>query len=182
MIQLPPKPDTLELTVFWVSVSIACVAVVGLSTYPLIFPMLASAALAAIIGIRFPSVMRTAYDLWRTLTTYYIRLARMWSIGVCFYVILGIAGSTKANLLLQRPPASLSMWAHWKHTEAEGYAKPVDTSIKRSYKMRWLTSFLNWAAKPRHAWAYSLLPFVILLRLVEGEQQKQFPTSIYTLY
>jgi hypothetical protein len=182
MLQLSPKPDTLEVTVFWVSVSIVCFAVVGLTTYPLIYPMLITAAFAVIVGFWVPSVMSSAYDLWRTLTRHYIRLARLWSIGVCFYVILGITGSTKANLLLQRPPDSFSMWANWKNTEAEIYSKPDDMSKKRAYIRNWLTSFLDWAANPRHVWAYSLLPFVILLRLAEGEQQKQFPTNIYTLY
>ncbi len=126
--------------------------------------------------------MKNAYDLWRIMTQLYIRLSRLWSIGVCFYAILGITGSTRVNLLLQRPPRASSLWALWKTPEAELYAKPTAISTTRNRNGYWLSSFLDWARHPRHIWAYSLLPFVILLRLVEGEQQKQFPTNIYTLY
>ncbi len=182
MIQLPPKPDAVELTVLWISLSTVAVTVVGLATYPSILPMLTGAGLAALIGCRYPSVMKSVYDLWRALTRFYIRLSRLWSIGVCFYVILGITGSTRANLLLQRPPKTSSLWAIWKTPEAELYAKPTAISKTQNQNGYWLTSFLDWAKHPSHVWAYSLLPFVILLRIVEGEQQKQFPTNIYTLY
>ena len=182
MIQLSPKPDAADLTFFWVSLSTAVVAAVGFATYPSILPTLILAALATVIGFRFPPVIKGAYHLWRVLILYYVRLSRFWSLGVCFYLILGITGSTRANLLLQRPPANFSMWALWKTPEAVLYSRPVEISKSHSKNGYWFTSFLDWASHPRHVWAYSLLPFVILLRLIEGQQQKQFPSNIYTLY
>ncbi|MGA9536539.1 MAG: hypothetical protein WBR24_11585, partial [Desulfobacterales bacterium] len=75
MIQLSPKPDAADLTFFWISLSTAVVAAVGFATYPLILPTLILAALATVIGFRFPPVINGTYHLWRVLIRYYVRLS-----------------------------------------------------------------------------------------------------------
>ena len=182
MILLPPKPDRLDLNVFWISLSIVAVATVGWAAYPSIIAPLFVAALSAVIGIRFPNVVKRGYAFWRSLGRFYVRLARIWSIGVCFYVILGITGSTRRNLFLSRPPKGFSMWAPWITPEAALYSKPIETARRSRVNTYWLTSYLAWAKNPRHLWAVSLLPFVLLLRLVEGGEKREFPSNIYTLY
>jgi hypothetical protein len=182
MIHLTAKPDAFDLTIFWAAISIFLVALVFFFTYPSVLPALLAAGATTLIGFRFRGVVTSTYDLWRSLTRFYVRLAKLWSIGVCFYVILGIAGSTKSELVLTRPQGKRSMWALWKTPEAALYSQPIQISKNSSQNRYWLASFINWANNPRHVWAFCLLPFVILLRMVEGEQAERFPTNIYTLY
>ncbi len=133
------------------------------------------------LSILRPSWISIPYRLWNRLAYEFTRFARWWLIGVCFYVIFTIVGRSKSALWLARPNTSV-----WESRENQPYlakcSRPGVTTEEFSEQSRF-TSFLAWAKRPDNWWTLCLLPFLVLLSALEIEQeQRDFPSNVYTLF
>lgn len=189
MILFPSRPDRTFLLCFWLSLVISA----GL-LFLIIFAYLDASLwffwgftlifiFFLIGGYLLPNIILFAYEAWRNAASLFVRLSRLWLIGVCFYIALIFMGRTDSFLNLKRPSTKTSMWFPWIIPGTDMYStNPIGISPINPYRRHWVYTFITWAKKPRHLWAFSLLPFILLFRVLQIGQKSDFPTSIYTLY
>ena len=187
MILFPFKPDRPMLLCFWLSLNIAVGLLIGIVSAYFIsswWSLLGLIWISGIflIGMALPKLILNIYEMWNNAAGLFIRLSRFCLMAVCFYIVLVFTGRNDSLMNLRRPAAKKSMWSPWMVPETAIYSRQKDSASARLYQKNWISTFIAWAKTPRHLWAFSLLPFLILLRGLQTEQRSDFPTSIYTLY
>jgi hypothetical protein len=91
-------------------------------------------------------------------------------------------GSTGSPLRLDRPAKGESMWISRGTLPPKAYLNLSSVIMKGPTEKCWIPTFLSWAAQSGTPLAFCLLPFLILLRSLEADQEKGFPANIYTLF
>ena len=139
--------------------------------------------LLTLLGLGRPELMRKPYNVWNRISVYVARSVRFALLGICYYVVfLSVCGlgSTirkrplQKNATLWMPRGTLSSAAYGSQSTA--------TDFLSKSEMPWLLSFFSWAALSKNPWVLCLLPFLILVRNIEYQQEEKYPSSIYTLF
>jgi hypothetical protein len=112
----------------------------------------------------------------------FARAARLWLTGICFYIVFVAVGLTGSRLRLAHPTASESLWVPRKTFPPATYESQWGSIEKNGSRKGWIRSFLYWAFHSGNLWAAFMLPFLILLCLLERDEESSLPTRIYTLY
>jgi hypothetical protein len=147
----------------------------------LVVGFLSTLALAA-IGISRPQNLLFPYRAWNRLARGCAKVARLWVLTICFYVLLVAVGRTGSALRLQRPVASASLWIKRKTLSPEAYHSQHATPRSGSPARGWIAAYLSWTVQTRNYWASCLLPFFILLSALEPEHESNVSTDLYTLF
>lgn len=187
MITLPASPNRLWLLSFWLVISSIIGLAVGMLSSLLLSPSwfllgVSAALVLAVAGLRRPRKLSGPYEFWNGLASKFAYFARLWIMGVCFYVTFFAVGQTGASLRLTRPNSDAkSFWLSRESLAPSAYCQ-YGASTKGSTPRGWISSFFSWAVGSKNLWACCLLPFLIALRMFETEEESSFPSSIYTLY
>jgi hypothetical protein len=188
MIILPFPARRHWLISFWLVMSSALgvlgVILLGLRGFP---AWLASAAIAAILalpGLLRPNLALLPYRVWNKLARHIVSALRLLLMGLCFYTIFVVVRCRRAYrsaLHLTSPHESL--WVK-RGTLPEGtYFSPYLAEAVQSEGHSWTWNFISSVRKSGEYWALSLLPFLLLLALLQtDEEQAQFPANLYTLF
>jgi hypothetical protein len=133
-------------------------------------------------GLLWPQIIVKPYSLWNKLATVLARVARYMLLRICFSIIF-VVGWSGASLQLARPTPTESLWVRRGTLAPHMYAHQYVVAAPTSNHAGWTKTYLSWARRSGNFWAVSLLPFFILLAVVDTDQRDPgFPANIYTLF
>jgi len=139
-----------------------------------------TAALVAIPGLARPALVRRPYEAWNRLTRAVRRAARLWLTGAAFLVVLVVSrGGTR--LAWTAPREGESGWMPKRQLEAGSHRFTTDFSNAAAGDSGF-RSLAGWARRSGNVWAWSLVPLLSLLRIVEGRSAGSLGGNVYTLY
>jgi hypothetical protein len=102
---------------------------------------------------------------------------------ICYYIILVAVGQSGSPLNLAYPPSPEPLWLPRGTLAPSAYRSQYGVATRTSSEQGWVAAFLSWAAQSGNFWAFSLLPFFILLAALQtGREKGNFPANIYTLF
>lgn len=184
---VPVHPRRAWLQSFWiVTCSTSGFFVGGLLAVQLGSMWLAAGLLAggllSYIGFLFPAVTLGPYRLWFRILDLYCRVVRLAVKVVCFFVIFVIVGRRKSSLCVDRPTDKASIWLPRTTLPSANYPHEYEGEIGPARLRSWVSVYAAWARSSGNGWAITLLPFLLLLSLLEPEQERAFPAGIYTLF
>ncbi len=184
---LPLHPRRAWLQSFWIVMcSMIGLLAGGCLAVRLGIPWIAAGVLAgallSAIGFLVPTVARGPYRLWFRVTDFYFRMVRLAVKTVCYFVVFVVVGRRKSSLLCDRPTAMASIWVPRHTLPVTNYPHEYEGETREVKQRPWVSVYLSWARSTGHGWAISLLPFLLLLSVLEPEQERAFPAGIYTLF
>ena len=187
MIILPSKPRHVWLMSFWLASSILCGLLFGalfaLFVSPRWFGLGGMLALVlALPGLLRPQVASMPYQAWNKLARAFSRAARLLLMGICFYVLVVAVRRSGASLRLARPTSAKSLWVPRGTLSPTAYAHQYSVTGQEPPRQGWLRTYLSWAMRSGNLWAVGLLPFLLMLMILEPERENSFPANIYTLF
>jgi hypothetical protein len=148
-----------------------------------LFPLVAVLAIGfPLFGLLWPTTMSLPYRLWNTAANYFARLARVYLIGICFYIILLTVGRARTSMKLSRPKLDESLWRAKKTLSPDTYPYEFAANGKYFTEKGWVRSYLCWARASGQIWALCLVPLLAMLSAVEIYRDRRFPAGVYTLF
>jgi hypothetical protein len=139
-------------------------------------------AIIALLGLMKTGFVSRLYQLWYRGVRFYLYQISRLLVRICFYLIFIAAGGMKSALGLKRPPASRSQWVARQTLKPTSYASQYVDNPQGAQEKGWISQFAAWASRSDNKWAFCVLPFLMLLRALDIDQESGFPTNIYTLY
>jgi hypothetical protein len=189
MITLPPYPPRRAwLTSFGLVMSLVGGLLIGALLSLRISPGwfivgIVVALLLSLPGLLWPQTVSIPYRAWNKLAYAFAHLARLWLTGVCFYIVFVAVGRLGSSLKLDRSSADGSLWVSRETSVPVTYGSPHGIIRAKSSRRGWVSAFVSWALQSGNGWACCLLPFLLLLSVLEGEQEESvLPTHTYTLF
>jgi hypothetical protein len=188
MIFLPDSPNRLRLLSFWISLVFLLGIVVGIpllltSQHYLIIPWILILVILIVVGFKNTALVSGIYRVWNNLAHAYGSLALYSITGICFYVILLITGRAGSILRISREETKGK--SHWKPRETlhnDSYDSMYNSLSKNVNDRGAIRSLFDWSMETKNYWVICLIPFLLLIRVLETEEHKEFPSNIYTLY
>jgi hypothetical protein len=145
------------------------------------------AAVAGVAGVLIAGALRARpreaemlYRLWVRASRLYARIARrvllMLSHGVIS--VVGLAGT---SLVLARPAAGRSLWQTREALPTAAYGSQFDAPGPGWASRPW-RAVADWAIRSGNAWMIFLVPFLVLVSLLDTDEHSRYPDGIYTLF
>lgn len=190
MITLISLPRHAQLMGFWLAISLCGGLLTAVLSSLFIAPRwfglgVALTPLLAVPGLLWPQAIARPYTVWNRLAHYFGRAARLWLMGICYYliIILVAVGRAGSSLRVARPTPTASLWVPRGTLGPSAYVSQHGAATAASPQKGWIGTFLSWASESGNVWALSLLPFFILLAALQIDEKKSsFPAKIYTLF
>jgi hypothetical protein len=148
--------------------------------YPAIWGFLATLAVSA-PGLLHPSLVRRPYGAWGRLSRTARRAARLWLTGVAFLIIT-IVGRSGARMAWTTTLPGTSGWTPKRPLPPGSHRTTSDVAGAPGSDDGWVRSLAGWAGRSGNAWAWSLIPALALLKVVEGKPTRSLGGNVYTLY
>ncbi len=177
MVTLPSTPNRVDLRSFGLvaslglAVAIAATArVAGFVLWPAY-----GAASGIVLGIwawTRPGSVEKPLHLWNRLAGFMLRGARLLTTGICF-AIISVAGRAGSRLCWSPDAADASGWEPRPLCQMTGGSPST---------IGWIRAFVTWTWRSGNVWAGSLLPFLVLLRVLRTQQAGSLDDRIYTLF
>jgi hypothetical protein len=143
-------------------------------------------SIVALPGLFRPQLALLPYRAWNKLARYLVRVLRLLLMGLCFYTVFLAVRCRKrrrSSLKLASSTPNESMWVLRGTLRPESYASPYLAETGHSSRSGWIANFISSITNSGEFWAFSLLPFLILLSVLQtDDEQTNFPTNIYTLF
>lgn len=183
---IPPARRHSILVAFWLALNLFAGITIGTILSLWVSPKFMTLGLVAVPvlalpGLLWPQVAIPAYAVWNKLAAEFSRLSRTWLMGICFYVIVVAVGRSGASLRLSRPDSGQSLWVLRPDSSAarNGFERVVATDESSK---SWISNFIKWSGRSRNLWACGVLPFLVLLSVLDPEPDNTVPKEIYTLF
>jgi hypothetical protein len=120
-----------------------------------------------------------AYRAWNRCARAVAALSRGCVLRLCYVLVLLPAGVQRPLLTVERPAAPTSGWYPKARVTPLTYAPRPRARDSREAGWRALT---GWAAATGNRWACALVPFLVLLNLLDTQADAEVPREIYTLF
>ena len=150
------------------------------------FSAILLAAGFALLGRLYSGLALLAYRAWNKIARLVACGLRFLLMALCYFTIfvaVRFQPGTPRFLRLNRAKPSESMWASRGTLAAQDYLHPYLGGTDHSHEATWIANFINSIVSSRDLWAFSLVPVLILLSLLETDaEQTHFPSDIYTLF
>lgn len=187
MILLPDPPRRSWLMSFWIVMSVCAGLVTGglaalLGSGHLLGFGVSLAIVLALSGRLRPEAISLPYRAWNKLARYYGSAAEVALTAIWFYIVFAAVGKLGSSLRLARPTSNESLWLLRRTCGVTIYGSHHDLQTKPSNKKHWTCAFVSWTLKSGNVWAICLLPFLLLISIVETPDHETFPSNIYTLF
>ena len=185
MIDLP-NPTRPALMSFWLVFSAGGGIAVALALWllgtadPAIWGVVA-AAILCVPGLMNPALAKRPYDAWNRLSGIARRAARLWLTGVAFLIIT-VMGRFGARAAWSAPEDRASGWMPKRPLPKGSHRTTSDVSGTAGADRGWIRSLAGWAGRSGNLWAWSLIPALALLQVVEGKSTRSLGGNVYTLY
>ncbi len=128
-------------------------------------------------GILVPAVASAPYAAWNRAAHGVGRAARYALCALCFLVVVVAAGKACGR------STRSSGWAMRRVSAEDVSSVPFPGEPSGGGSQNWIRLYVRWAVKTKQWRALCALPFLVLLRSVEEEEEAPtFPTRIYTLF
>jgi hypothetical protein len=129
-------------------------------------------------GLVWPRWFEIGVSAWNKGVRLTTKLLRAYTLRVCYYFLFGPVSRAGSSLGLELGRTETSRWIpRARHEAAFDNRAPLES------REGWSRELLDLAGHPGKGWMVSLLPVVLLLHLLRGEEQKSAPpSSTYTLY
>jgi hypothetical protein len=181
-----PNPTRPALASFWLVASAAAGVALALALWILRIPhpvtwAVLAAAISGIPGFLHPPIVRRPYDAWNRLSRIARRAARIWLTGIAFLIIT-VVGRSGGRLAWRAPETRASGWTPKRPLPAGSHRTTSDISGTSGSGSGWIREFTAWAMRSGNAWAWSLVPVLALLKMVEGKSTRSLGGNVYTLY
>lgn len=134
-------------------------------------------SLLAVVGVLKPETLNAPYRAWNALAKGYAALAREWTLRACFLALLAVS-LARPRAAFFRHPALPSLWERRRTAGVETCGRGAAGTIGGSRAI----DYWRWARRTGNGWAACLLPFVLLLALLDEEERSALPDKLYTLY
>ncbi|MEX2380829.1 MAG: hypothetical protein WD490_00445 [Opitutales bacterium] len=188
--RLPASPSATEVKSFWIVLIFFAVSAAGLiyrffgPSTGFIIACLAAIFIVGVAGIIVPSVFRYGYKGTRALIRIIlVQFACLWISGVVFIFILlpnRLYGSWTTPSLFR---SGNSLWDQKSIQSLVGGSGSSDLVVDGTEDAAWLVLLLRWIKGTRNWWMLSLIPFMLLLSLIDSEKEdKLLSKDTYTLY
>lgn len=190
MLMLTNSPERLHRLSLLVSFGITITLLAAIVTWLLRGPvavvtlaiLLITILLVVVEFVRRNSTIQL-YNFCNVLLKHYSLFLQKWINNVCFYVIITSIGAFGKDRHFNEPGQGASMWhirfTLHKDTYNGQYNK---SSTGKTGTGSWIGNYVRWSLSTKNVWMIFLLPFLILLKIHKVEEEKKFPTNIYTLY
>jgi hypothetical protein len=183
---LPAEERRLYVRSFWITLTaLAALPWLALSVWTQSVLMaaigLALAAIAGLVIVVREKVVWTLYRHWNyRLVRPVSRLIARLVTATCFFVIFVAVGKTSAARIVQqgRPLA----WTPRATLPPDAYGAMFAGVTSGSSSGPWVVDYLSWAWRSGNLWCVSLLPFLMVLRLLPRKQTTATPANVYTLF
>lgn len=129
----------------------------------------------------WPWAWTLPYRAWNRLGRHYGDVARLYLLGLCYVIVsaVGLAGPSKD---FTRDPRFGSGWIFRKSGSEPASNGRVQGDDTMALKRGWLRTYVLWAIQSGQIWRCALLPFLVLLSMLESDERSQVPTQTYTLF
>jgi hypothetical protein len=181
-----PNPTRPALRSFWLISSAGGGIAASLALWrlgasdPAILGVTAAATLC-VPGLVHPALAKRPYDAWNHLSGIARRAARLWLTAVAFLVIT-VVGRFEAGVAWSAPEAGASGWTPKRSPQPGSHRSTSDLSTAPATDGGWVRSLASWAGRSGNVWAWSLIPVLALLKVVEGKPTRSLGGNVYTLY
>jgi hypothetical protein len=189
MITLPRFPPRRAwLRSFWIAISLVSGLMVSILCALLISPHwfasgAAFAVAVAVPGLLQPQIASLPYRAWNKLARAFVRVARFWVTGVCFYIICVTVGLSGSHARLAQPTSNESLWVARRISTSTTYNHKYDGASQEFAQKGWIRAYFAWAVGSGNFWAVCLLPFLMLLAALENDDNRSpVAANIYTLF
>lgn len=141
------------------------------------------ALVLALSACLWPWIWTWPYRAWNRLGRHYGDVARLYLLGLCYLIVsaVGLAGPSKD---FTRDPRFGSGWISRKSSSEPTSNGRVQGDDTKALKRDWVRTYVLWAIQSGQIWRCALLPFLILLSMLESDERSHVPvpTQTYTLF
>ena len=125
--------------------------------------------------MNFLSSIKKIVTLWEKISRRLSRYAKNYTLRVIYFVVLFVISLAGSKIELEKSSGA----SQWKNTEMIG-----STSIVKHSRSNWVWDFIHRALQTKNFWHIPLVPFFILIKLLEDPTGTPSPEAslIYTLY
>lgn len=179
-----PSPSRIHLYSFWLIQSAGAgflAVIVGKVTrVPQAVPVgISLGLLMALAGYSWPSAISGLYHSWNRWAATYGAWASRLLLRICYLAIFTLAG--RAGSRMEPNRKRQSMWTLRTTTAAEAYGSQSELHLAAG-SGGWASGYVRWASRSGNLWAISLLPFLILIAVLNQERSEGYQGNIYTLF
>ncbi len=187
MLTLPFPPRRAWLRSFGLAIALLAASVFGGILSLLISPLwivagLIMGLLLAMPALVYPQILAPPYRVVNGLAHLYMRVARIIIKGICFYVIILPIGRVESLLRLSRSGPPRSLWTPWGKDRSVNALQEYEVTSGDHPLTRWKYVYISWAVRSGNYWTLAVLPFLILLGALDGDEETISPSNIYTLF
>lgn len=144
-------------------------------------------AVAVLLGIAVAGAFRlrprdgaALYRLWGRAARLYAKVVRRVLLMLC-HAVISLAGLAGTSLVLARPAANRSLWHARETLPTSAYGSQFEAAGPGWTGRPW-RALVDWAVRSRNVWLIALVPFLVILSLLETEEESRYPAGIYTLF
>jgi hypothetical protein len=191
MITLPKNPDRVQLYSFIISFGLLITiigSIFGWYILGIFFEIIVSGVLLTIMLVTIEFIRRNStlplYSIWNSLTKIYSITLHRWINNVCFYMIITSVGFVgKDKRFVGDTRRNKSMWRSRSTLNKGAYNSQYnENNDKTNDSGKSIRNYIRWSISTRDKWILCLLPFLVLLKIHNVQEEKKFPANIYTLY
>jgi hypothetical protein len=189
MLILPFPPRRAFLRSFWLVLSLSVGIIYGLFlTLTHLLDWWETAVLLtvamAIPGVIWSQMVIGLYRFWNRLMLPVGRGICVALLGLCYFTVFVVARLSKISLH-RVPPTSTtgSFWIPRGILAPGAYAYQCAFDTPKTSRHHWVWTYVIWVKRSGHWWAVCLLPFLMLLAIIDPDRSSQhFQANIYTLF
>lgn len=189
MIYLPSAPTAASVKGFWTVVLLLWLGLAG-AVYYLLLPHLAVLAVCflAVAGVCAvawgkPTMLQTAYTVCSgTIRKRIVPAARQWVLAAVFLTVI------LPNRIFGRRMTGTSFVQSdggWKEKEISnlvGGSEAADIVEGEVGDASWLSMLCRWIRKTKNGWAFALLPYMLILSVLNVREESAHSEETYTLF
>lgn len=181
------RPDREWLLAFWLALSLVVGLIVGAVAWFLAGGLVAAvtgmgtmAALGA-PGVMKPRIAAVPYSYWNRLARKYAVIAQTLVMRTCYWTALLFARGDGSALMIESGHAPDSLWTERGTLEPAAYGS-LAADCSGSPRRGWVGETVSWALRSKQPWVVLLLPYLVIVRVLDVRKEKKAPAGIYTLY
>jgi hypothetical protein len=168
-----------------------CVAASGIMLFALFLVcgpsmsfVYAGAAIAPLSasGMIYPSLLIIPYRIWNKCAKLYARFAQISLMAIAYHFIVRIVGLMALSGQFKPARSGISAWVPRRTITVLAYDSQYEAPDHLSIHAPWTAGFVSWARRTPNVWAVCLLPFMILVSILEPEEEREQVSDIYTLF
>lgn len=190
---MPKPPTRASLRAFWALLCLAAAGIMGALLLGLgvvdatgaSASSLAAAIVLGVPGLARPYSVSLPYRCWNWLASKMVTVLSRYVTAVCFMAVV-VPMSTRMTPSREfATSVRKSRWTERGTQEPKLYASQYDGRSADEGELHWLAEVTQWGRESGRSWLWPLLPFLALLRSLDGGRStgaSGVSSDIYTLY